>query len=118
MQLAPSQSLTEALALPADKCSGCLLVPSKRLEAMHEIGPIVPKGLPLTEQPPEKENFNSQAPPEWTRLAREHLVTHDLGSKWQECVNSWLELEARLGYGTMTGTKGVSKLFFSQSLLQ
>ena len=53
MQLAPSQSVTEALALPADKCcSGCLLVPSKHLEAMHE---IVPKGLPLWIAPWERE---------------------------------------------------------------
>jgi len=105
-QPSPSQSVTEALALPADKRrSGRPLVPSKRLEAMHEIGSNVPKGLPPTEQPPEKENFDPQAPPEWTRLAKEHLVTRDLGSEWQECVNSWLELEARLGYGTMTGTK-------------
>ena len=105
-QPSPSQSVTEALALPADKRrSARPLVPSKRLEAMHEIGSNVPKGLPPTEQPPEKENFDPQAPPEWTRLAREHLVTRDLGPEWQECVNSWLELEARLGYGTMTGTK-------------
>ena len=105
-QPSPSQSVTEALALPADKrCSGCPLVPLKCLEAMHEIGSNVPKGLPLTEQPPEKENFDPQAPPEWTGLTREHLVTHDLGSEWQECINLWLELEAQLGYRTMTGTK-------------
>jgi len=100
----PLQGATEAL--PNDKRrSGRALVPSKRLEAMHEIGSNVPKGLPPTEQPPEKENFNPQTPPEWTTLAREHLLTRDLGSEWKECVNAWLELEARLGYGTIAGTK-------------
>ena len=106
MQPSSSQSVTEALAPPADKRrSGRALVPSKRLEAMHKIGSNVPKGLPPTEHLPEKENSDPQAPPEWTRLAKEHLLTRDLGSEWQECVNSWLELEVRLGYGTMTGTK-------------
>jgi hypothetical protein len=100
----PLQGATEAL--PNDKRhSGCVLVPSKHLEAMHEIGSNVPKGLPPTEQPPEKENFNPHTPPEWTMLAREHLLTRDLGSEWKECVNAWLELEARLGYGTIAGTK-------------
>ena len=119
MQPPPSQGVTESVALPTDKSrSGRPLVPSKHLEAMHKIGFNVPKGLPPTEQPPEqppeKENCDPKAPPEWMALAREHLLTRNLGSEWKGCVDSWLELEARLGYGTMTGTKVCRdlKLFF------
>ena len=82
MQPPPSQGVTKSVALLTDKChSGCALVPSKHLEAMHEIGFNVPKGLPLTEQPPEKENCDPKAPPEWMMLTREHLLTCDLGSE-------------------------------------
>jgi len=72
---------------------------------MQEIGSNFSKGLPPTEQLSEKENFDPQEPPEWTRLAKEYLLTRDLGSEWLECVNAWLELEAQLGYGNTTGTK-------------
>lgn len=99
-----AQSVTKVLPVVDKRRSGRPVVPSKRLEAMQEIGSNVSKGLPLTEQLSDKENLDLQEP-EWTRLAREYLLTRDLGSDWQECVNAWLELEARLGYGNTTRTK-------------
>ena len=103
VQMSLSQSITQAL--PVEHCSGRAAVPLKHLKAMQEIGSNISKGLPPTQQLSEKENFNLQEPPKWVRLAREYLLTCDLGSEWLECINTWLQLEAQLGYGTITGMK-------------
>ena len=92
--------------------SGRQSVPSKCIEAMQEIGTNVPKGLPLGERPTEKENFDLQTPPEWATLARDHLLTRNLGSEWRDCVSAWLTFEGQLGYGTMAGTKVCHGLLF------
>lgn len=91
---------------PVDKRrSGRSVIPSKRIVAMNEIGTNVLKGLPQNESAAEKENVDPKGHPEWVTLAVDHLLMRDLGSEWQDCVNAWLELELRLGYGAVTGSK-------------
>ena len=68
---------------------------------MNEIGAPTQKTLAANVNALEttgKEN-KSAVPPRWAIAAREHLLTRDLGSGWESCVKTWLNLEGLLGYG-------------------
>ncbi|KAF9478057.1 hypothetical protein BDN70DRAFT_763143, partial [Pholiota conissans] len=40
------------------------------------------------------------SPPRWFTPARDNLLGADLGEDWLDCVNLWIQLEERLGYGS------------------
>lgn len=53
----------------------------------------------------EKENIPPEEPPVWALLAKDNLLTRDLGIDWVECVDLWFQIEGKLGYGVVSGTK-------------
>ena len=50
-------------------------------------------------------NLLPDEPPTWAILAKENLLTRDLGVNWVECVDLWFQIEAKLGYGLLLRTK-------------
>jgi len=77
--------------------SGRPVIPSKRCEV-----------TPITSATPksnEKENIPPNTPPEWAVQAKNHLLIRDLSDEWNQCVEVWIDLEGKLGYGCQTGAK-------------
>jgi hypothetical protein len=58
----------------------------------------------------EKENMASGEQPEWAALAKMYLLVSNLGMEWTACVESWLQVEEQLGYGTIVGSKVRNKI--------
>jgi len=86
--------------------SGCPVVPSKR----SEVVPITSKTTPTSQN--EKENVPPGTPPDWAVQAKNHLLVRDMGEEWKKCVGVWSELEGKLGYGCLTGTKVMHHVFY------
>ncbi|KAM6503920.1 hypothetical protein JOM56_000863 [Amanita muscaria] len=72
---------------------GRTIIPSTRLEKMNAIGS-------------NKENIPQHVATspsnEWVTLAKENLLTLDLGEEWRSCVKAWLALEELLDHGAKT----------------
>ncbi|KJA16409.1 hypothetical protein HYPSUDRAFT_207108 [Hypholoma sublateritium FD-334 SS-4] len=66
------------------------VIPSKRSEQLNKIG-----GNDTDVPHPGKENIPPQG----------HFLLRDLGEDWVACVEKWFELEEKLGFGEVPGTK-------------
>lgn len=62
----------------------------------------------------DKENIPPEEPPVWALLAKDNLLTRDLGVDWIKCVDLWFQIEGKLGYGVVSGTRVRRVDFFLQ----